>query len=245
MEVWPLLCLFEAMPLIVPPDQLIALKALPNSLNVDHLQPLQPHVSYVLSVLLKGEIFFITPESGSRSLNPRNLPREIFIEEGAILPLDINAPKKKGRPTKRDKLKKAKLGMDALDKWLHDTSPPPPINAASSSSSLDASSGIITPIETTLRQYQHEKARILSAVDTQPLPASSSHVNLTLQKSNQFILERLKAAETFFSAESTSGDQSTGVLRVERAVNELGVANAVGRVGGALNLLEGAGKAPP
>ncbi|KAG6896414.1 hypothetical protein C0992_008416 [Termitomyces sp. T32_za158] len=225
----------------VPPDQYIALKALPNSLNVDHLQPLQPHVSYVLSVLFKDETFFITPESGSRSLNPRNLPREIFIEEGAILPLDINAPKKKGRPTKRDKVKKAKMSMDSLDKWLHDTSSPPSINAASSLSSREASTGIFNPLEMTLTQYQNEKARILGVIDTQPLSTTS----LSLQKSNQFILERLKAAEDFFAAESTSGNETTGLPRVERAVNELGVLNAVGRVGGALNLLEGAGKAQP
>lgn len=70
-------------------------------------------------------------------------------------------------------------------------------------------------------------------------------MNLTVQKSNQFILDRLKAAEGFFSADSIPGDQSTGVSRVERAVNELGMVDAVGRVGGALNLLEGAGKAQP
>ncbi|KAG5338605.1 hypothetical protein C0989_006858 [Termitomyces sp. Mn162] len=229
----------------IPVDQFIALKALTNSLNVDHLHPLQPHVSHILSILLQGKVFFLAPESGSRSLNPRSLPRENFIE-GAVLPLDINAPKKKGRPTKRDKIKKAKLDLDSLDKWLYDTPPPLSTAVASSlSSSFEASSGN-SPVETTLTQYQNEKARILDAIDPQTTPAASaSHANSTIQKSNQFILERLKTAEGFFSAESTLGDQSTGVSRVERAVNELGVTNSVGRLGGALNLLEGAGKTQP
>ncbi|KAG6862447.1 hypothetical protein C0995_011887 [Termitomyces sp. Mi166 len=229
----------------IPVDQFIALKALPTSLNVDHLQPLQPHVSYILSVLLEGTVFFITPESGSRSLNPRNLPREIFVEDGTVPPLDVNAPKKKGRPTKRDKFKKAKLGLDSLDQWLYDTPPPLSTIAGLSLSSLEPSSDINknNPVETTLLQYRTEKAQILDVIDSQSTSTtSSSHKNLTIQKSNQFILERLKAAEGFFSTESTSDDQTTGVSRIERAVNELGVVNSVGRLGGALSLLEGAGK---
>ncbi|KAG6911557.1 hypothetical protein DXG01_011859 [Tephrocybe rancida] len=225
-------------------DQFVSLKALPSSLTVDHLQPLQPHVSYILSVLLRGKVFFLTPYTETGSLTPRDIPREIFVEEGTVLQLDPNAPKKKGRPTKRDKVKKARQNLDSLDKWLHDTSPPLSTVVASSSSSLDSSASI-DPISLTLERYQAEKAYILDSIDSRSTnTALSSHAGTALQKSNQFVLERLKAAEGLFSADISlaQGNESTGLTRVERAVKEIGEANSLGRQGGALNLLEGAGK---
>ncbi|KAG6840351.1 hypothetical protein C0991_007278 [Blastosporella zonata] len=224
-------------------DQLASLKALPSSLNVEHLQPLQPHVSYILSVLFRDKVFFITPCSDAGSLNPRDLPREFFVEEGTILQVENTAPKKKGRPTKRDKVKKAKLGLDSLDKWLHDTPPPLPLSAISPPPSFEHNPALNHPLLPTLRRYHTEKTHILDSIGPSTNAPLSFQAGMVMQKSNQFILERLKAAEGLFSAETSlvQGNESIGLARVERAVNELGETNSVGRLGGALNLLEGAG----
>ncbi|KAG6821347.1 hypothetical protein H0H93_014144 [Arthromyces matolae] len=210
----------------IPLDQLAALKALPESLNVTHLRPLRPHVSFILSVLLKEAIFLITPETDTRSLNPGELPREIFVEDAAFV-IDSTAPRKKGRPPKRDIAKRARQGVDSLDKWLNDTSAFP----------LSTDEGLSIadhPLSSTLRRYQAEKGHLLD------LTASES---TSLQEANQFVVNRLRVAEGQFSTElALFGEgEPTGVTRVERAVDELGVSGAIGRRGGALNLLEGAG----
>ncbi|KAG6818067.1 hypothetical protein H0H87_009222 [Tephrocybe sp. NHM501043] len=232
--------LYNIVHIPIPSDHLASLKALPNSLNVEHLLPLQPHVSYVLSVLLRDKVFFITPTSETGSLNPRDLPREIIVEDGTILQLDPNAPKKKGRPNKRDKFKKARLGLDSLDQWLHDTPPPQPLVDGSSLPSLEDSSALHNH---TLRRYQEEKTYILDALNPQSTnTALSVYTGMAVQNSNQFILGRLKAAEGIFPVEEPMAEGKAGLARVDRAVNELGTMSSVDRPGGALNLLEGAGK---
>ncbi|GLB35996.1 hypothetical protein LshimejAT787_0302840 [Lyophyllum shimeji] len=229
----------------IPSDQFACFKALPNALNASHLQPLLPSVSYIKSVLLKDHVFFITPHSDLGPLNPRNIPREIFVDEKSILPLDPNAPKKKGRPTKRDKAKKARLALDNLDKWLEATSAPLPTLSGAPSSPTSEEIPVHHPLASSLKLYQTEKSRILDSLDT---PSSSStlslHAGMTVEKANQFVLDRLKAAEGLFALDTflAKGDEPAGVARVERAVRELGVAKTSGRSGGALNLLEGAGK---
>ncbi|KAG6832270.1 hypothetical protein H0H92_003503 [Tricholoma furcatifolium] len=224
----------------IPLDQFATLKALPNSMNADHLQSLQRYVSYILSALLKDAVFTIIPSSDAGPLNPRDLPREIFVEEGAFVSVDLNAPKKKGRPTRREKSKKAKLGLDNLDKWLLDA---PPLSSTTSTGSPDLHS----PLGSTLRHYQTQKARILGYIDQQAAHTSSSfHTSMAIQKSNDFVLERLKAAEGLFSTELslTHDNEMVGLTRVERAVKELSETRGLGKEGGALNLLDGAGRVP-
>ncbi|KAF5385283.1 hypothetical protein D9615_001387 [Tricholomella constricta] len=227
-------------------DHLASLKALPDSLNADHLQPLQPNVSRILSVLLKDKVFFVTPHSVLGALSPRDLPREIFVDEGTVLRLDPSAPKKKGRPTRRDKAKKAKLALDNLDRWLEGTPGPlPTLSTVLMPPPLEGAPTLEHPLTSTLRRYHAEKTQILNSIDTQSestvLPL---HVGMTVERANQFVLGRLKAAEGLFSLDGVivEGGALAGVARVERAVNELGDVKALGRKGGALNLLEGAGK---
>jgi hypothetical protein len=197
-------------------------------------------------MLLKDNVFFITPRSDLGPLNPRDIPREIFVDEKTILPLDPNAPKKKGRPNKRDKAKKARLALDNLDRWLEETPGPlPTLSASSLSPPLEGLPGLDHPPASTLRRYQTEKTHILDSIDAQSeSTALSLHAGMTVDKANQFVLERLKAAEGLFSLDTTPAkdEEPAGVARVERAVKEFGDGKALGRKGGALNLLEGAGK---
>ncbi|KAF8078776.1 hypothetical protein FPV67DRAFT_1663466 [Lyophyllum atratum] len=222
-------------------DHYASLKALPSALNASHLQPLLPSVSYIISVLLKDQVFFVTASSDVSPLNPRELPREIFVDEKNVSPLDPNAPKKKGRPTKRDKAKKARLALDHLDRWLgHIPGPLPTLSPP-----VECTPALDHPLALTLQRYQAEKQQILSSVEAQPETTTLSlHAGMAVEKANQFVLERLKAAEGLFSVDALSaqGHEPAGVARVERAVKEFGDAKALGRKGGTLSLLEGAGK---
>lgn len=86
---------------------------MPDTLTKDPTLALQPYARYVLSCLLRDQVFFILPKSDLYAGNPRELPREILTED------DIVAPeKRKGRPTRREKGKKARVAMEELDKWL-------------------------------------------------------------------------------------------------------------------------------
>lgn len=105
--------------------------SLPSSLVEAHLLPLRPYATHVLSNLLDAQIFHILPDASLRPQDPSNIPREYFVEDeadpAAILGQSLEAsamedgvtrPKKKGRPGKRDKMKRAKDAVTALDKWL-------------------------------------------------------------------------------------------------------------------------------
>ncbi|KAJ6604494.1 hypothetical protein DFH09DRAFT_1122883 [Mycena vulgaris] len=126
----------------IPIDQYTALIALPSMLTTAYLAPLQPFASYVVSVLVNAQAFHLLPSSEFGALNPRDLPREIFVEEGLI---DSNQPQRKGHYSKRDKVIKARTALDAVGRWLEQ---------APSTSNAGA----------TLLQYEAEKARLLSEI---------------------------------------------------------------------------------
>ncbi|KAI0695136.1 hypothetical protein BC835DRAFT_1415020 [Cytidiella melzeri] len=100
------------------------LLTLPTQLTTPQLSPLALYVSYLLSNLLEKDAFHIYPHS---SLKTRyTLPREWF-QEDTETPLETDvaadgqsqkAPKKKGRPGKRDRAKKSREALVQLDRWL-------------------------------------------------------------------------------------------------------------------------------
>lgn len=100
---------------------------------------------------------------------------------------------------------------------------------------------------TTLDQYQIDKLRLLDSIRSHP-PAETGIPDpwTAIEKANQFVLERLKAADEAVSSNgipfSREGNETASVARVERAVNELADIREERQRGGALGLLEGAGK---
>src|SRR6266508_4866316 len=76
----------------------------------------RPQVQYVLSRLQKDGVFLILPKSDLGPMNPRDLPREIYADDGIV----FNDPnqKKKGRPAKRERGKKARLALDELNQLV-------------------------------------------------------------------------------------------------------------------------------
>lgn len=153
------------------------------------------------------------------------------MDEATVLPTDLNAPKKKGRPTRREKAKKAKVALDGLDKWLDKTSPILPMTSGR---------GFRTSTTTTLEQYQLHKSLMLNAAYTSP---DTSDERSAIERANLFVLDRLKTAEELVSADIfstlTEGNLNAGLARVERAVGAFDA--HADRRGGILSLLEGAG----
>lgn len=56
---------------------------MPESLISANVAPLQTYVRYVLSCLKKDEVFFILPKSDVGPMNPRELPRERYVDDGS------------------------------------------------------------------------------------------------------------------------------------------------------------------
>ncbi|KAJ7275201.1 hypothetical protein B0H12DRAFT_1086213, partial [Mycena haematopus] len=126
----------------IPIDHYTSLIAMPNTLTTPYLAPLQPVASYVVSSLVNAQVFHLLPSSDLGALNPRDVPREIYVEEGLI---DNNQPQRKGHQSKRDKVIKARTALDAIGRWLEQ-------------------SPSATGPRTTLSQYEAQKARLLEEI---------------------------------------------------------------------------------
>jgi len=225
----------------IPIDQYAALKTLPSALVGDHLLPLQPIVCHILSKLINDAVFFLIPPTHLGALNPRDLPREIFVDEQTIRPVDPTVPKKKkGRPTRLDKAKKAKAELHNLEKWLDNASEMP---LAAITQDL-ASTSEVTPagkteVEATLGHYQNSKSHLLNSINFRAPSGGASERYTAFQQANQFVLGRLKEAEELLDPDgaSLSNDPNAVLARVERAVKEFIEAKEEGQGKGILNLL--------
>lgn len=105
-------------------DRYCYLLRLPTLLSPASLSIFAPHVLYILSTLKDSQAFHILPPSNLNS----PLPREHFVDDESEMVAESSAigtseiltrsSRKKGRPTKREKAKKAKDALGQLDKWL-------------------------------------------------------------------------------------------------------------------------------
>lgn len=241
--------------------------AVPTSLSEPSLRPLQPYATHVLSTLLDSQAFHILPESSLRPQNPSVLPREYFIPDdadpAAVLPAEATAAssnpaksvKKKGRPSKRDKAKRAKDAVTALDRWLDkNTYTYPSLDGLGLQSPEDEARTthvLIAHRPVTLQQnYISQKAQLLDVLEQMTIssgadgagPSAASTGRDALLRANEAILMRLRkidemAAEQGLEVGGEGGDM-TGLARVEKAVTDLREGRSRG---GVLNLLEGAG----
>ncbi|PPQ67118.1 hypothetical protein CVT25_005719 [Psilocybe cyanescens] len=151
---------------------------MPDSLTNAHTLPLQPYARYVLSCLQRDLVFHIFPKSDLGAANPRELPREIFTEDGMAF-LEQGSQKRKGRPARREKGKKARAALDNLEKWTAEDE--------QGSSEIDKA----------LSEYTNSKATMLGADGTR-LPKGS------VEKVGEIVVARLK--ETQESEVQDDGD---------------------------------------
>ncbi|ETW86933.1 hypothetical protein HETIRDRAFT_240617, partial [Heterobasidion irregulare TC 32-1] len=121
-------------------DTYTSLLSLPAALRPE-FEPLAPYATHVLKKLLAAKAFYILPPSTLHPYNPRTLPREIFVPDdpspapsGASTPAPAPAPtlppaptpiptapqppKKRGRPSHADRLKKTRDAVASIDRWL-------------------------------------------------------------------------------------------------------------------------------
>lgn len=175
-------------------DHLLSLDAISKSFTTPHLLALNSYVQYILSRLRQDQIFIILPHSDLNPMNPGTLPREIYSEDGLTT---FNSDKKlKGRPSKKEKNKKARLALDQLDDLLAVDSG---ITNTTRASRIDAK----------LSDYRESK---LSFINSQ----GNASANVAQQASAE-VLARLKGTQMLGSTTPTSVD-STGVLTAEKAL---------------------------
>ena len=149
------------------------LLALPQNLAPPHLLPLQPYAIHILQTLLASKAFHVLPASSSRSQNPSVLPREQFVADASVEPPaeGTTTAKKKGRPSKRDKVRKAKDAVVALDKWLDKNTYvyPEPTGEAGPSEATSPQRTTHTlishPPTASQAIYIKEKTRLLNIID--------------------------------------------------------------------------------
>ncbi|KAF7310776.1 GH16 domain-containing protein [Mycena chlorophos] len=127
------------------------------------LAPLQPFVTYCLSNLLQNNAFHIVPASNLAAQNPRELPREMFVEGGLI---DGNQPQRKGQYSKRDKVVKARFAVEGLSRLLQKQAP---------------------GLGMTATQYDRQKRALLDQIGTDDpiLQEASESVAATLRKAHE------------------------------------------------------------
>ncbi|KAG2154678.1 hypothetical protein DEU56DRAFT_751350 [Suillus clintonianus] len=235
-------------------DMYQSLLKLPDVLETDFLRPLRPHVTYVLSALQKAQFFHVLPPSNLYPHSPRELPREKFISDIAdgyeqVASTTTNAPKKKGRPSKYDKVKKSKDAVVALDKWLDKTAythQAPQATGAEAPQPVTTHILLSHPPSTTRNNYRAKKSELLEKLEPDyPYVMTEALGRAALERANQGVVSRLQKIDEEAAAKGMEiggeGGERTGLRRVERAADELGKIGSLGGRGGLLGLLEGAG----
>ncbi|KAI0669784.1 hypothetical protein C8Q78DRAFT_144601 [Trametes maxima] len=250
----------------IPIDAYQSMLTIPTALEDPGLQTLKPYAVYILTNVLDAQVFHILPDSPLNAQNPSKVPREVLLMDGHVVFEASYAstqyqqkgtggagPKKKGRPSKRDKIRKTKEALVSLEKYVdrsYVTLPEPPPTPHMVTEPITVNADMVhtghtifgqVPIAS-LGNYVARKSDLLATVQ---LDATEGFQKAALRRANEAVLARLKqidemAAEKGLEVGGEGGDK-TGLARVERAVEELRQTSGVGACGGILGLLEGAG----
>lgn len=170
-------------------DHYISLKNLPEVVANTHVRNLHPYTRFILTCLWKDGVFFILPKDELGPLNPRDLPRELFAHEVNPEP---GPQKKKGRPSRREKNKKARAALQGLDEWL-----------AKPSSSIEHGP---------LSEYQAAKTTMMNTIAPEA----------AMDDVNAFVLERLQVVQESVPIRERKTDANVGIPRIEKAVENGG-----------------------
>ncbi|KAH9898287.1 hypothetical protein C8Q73DRAFT_834313 [Cubamyces lactineus] len=228
---------------------------LPSTLKEPRHLPLAPYVAHILCLMLDAQVFHVLPESNLNTQNPSVLPREVFAMDHQVASTtDVtgepgsSTPKKKGRPSKRDKIRKAKEALASLERYVDKNYVGIPEGPSSFDVREDAEATYVghtlfgqAPVGP-LENYFVHKNELLAAVysDAPDGPQTDA-----LRRSNEAVLARLKQIDEMAAEKGLEvggeGGEKTGLARVEKAVEELRQASGTGASGGILRLLDGAG----
>lgn len=207
------------------------------------------------------ETFEILPRSTTCPMHPGSLPREIFVRDDnevsslqAQAALVASKPNKSGRPSKRDKVKKAKDALNILERHMDRHAQLDPAFPIPFDSEVDFSALPNNP-NNSRATYRALKSDLLHSIDPANdldgdvnMEATATTGQAALVRANHAVLARLRridqmAAEKGLEIGGEGGDR-TGLGRVERAVGQLDselAASHLNTRGGLLSLIEGGG----
>jgi len=196
----------------VPFDVLHSLLALPSVLDTEQFYPLKAQVTHVLSQLVNSDAFYILPSS---DLELYKLPREIFIpdreEEEAVVADASTTARKRGRPSRRDRQKRANQAAVTLETWLRQgqTCPDPELHHDQTQFQISASRDA----------YLVQKGVVVDSL------AGDGTGREVLRAANEAVLGRLKEIDEMAASQGLEvggeGGEKTGLKRIEKVVGEM------------------------
>lgn len=175
-------------------------------------------MSHVLSQLVNSDAFYILPSS---DLELYKFPREIFIpdregEEEAVVDASA-AARKRGRPSRRDKQKRANQAAVALETWLRQSQAFP----ASDTPELhgDDHDQTTFPVSASRDAYLVQKRVMLD------LLTGDKTGRQALRTANEAVSRRLKEIDEMAASQGLEvggeGGEKTGLARIEKVVGEM------------------------
>ena len=192
-----------------------SLLSLPSVLGTEHLYPLKAQVTHVLSQLLSSEAFYILPSS---DLELCKLPREIFVPDREEEGDGSATARKRGRPSRRDRQKRANQATVALETWLRQgQGGRPPSHTAQLH--RDDQDQAPLPIPDSRHAYLAEKRLMLDSLTRDETGRQ------VLRTANEAVSRRLKEIDEMAASQGLEvggeGGEKTGLGRVEKVVNEM------------------------
>ncbi len=193
------------------------------SLSAEFEGSLRAAAINITRLLVDADVFYIIPDS---TQYPRVLPREVIVHDTS------DAPKKKGRPSKADRVQKSQQAVDSLGQWLEQTGAPSSYEEGAPTTHRL----LVEDPADLLQRYRDIKSTLLSTV------AEDRQGTAALIEANKQVYNRLKrAAELNGESEMDAESEGPGIPRVERAIVQADAETGDGPRGGLLGLLEGAG----
>lgn len=174
-------------------------------------------MTHVLSQLINSEAFYILPSS---DLEPCKLPREIFVpdrEEEEVVGDASATARKRGRPSRRDRQKRANQAAAALETWVRQEQACPGSDTPELHS--DDHDQVLVPILSSRAAYLVQKRVTL---DVLTRDGSGREV---LRAANEAVLRRLREIDEMAASQGLEvggeGGEKTGLARIEKVVGEM------------------------
>ena len=173
----------------------------------------------MLLELVNSDAFYILPSS---DLGLWGLPREIFVPDGEKETTEAKASattRKRGRPSRRDKHKRASRATVALDSWLRERQPCDALDTPELHSGDHDQ--VPDPISSSRDAYLVQKMVMLEVLGRDE---SGGEV---LRTANEAVLRRLREIDEMAASQGLEvggeGGEKTGLARIEKVVGEMEV----------------------
>ena len=171
----------------------------------------------MLSQLVNSGAFYILPSS---DLGLWELPREIFVPDGEEETAVAEAPataRKRGRPSRRDKQKRANQATATLDSWLRERQPCDTLDTPELHSGDHDQ--VPVAVSSSRDAYLVQKMVMLDVL------ARDESGGEVLRTANEAVLRRLREIDEMAASQGLEvggeGGEKTGLARIEKVVGEM------------------------